>query len=64
MINDIEQIKEYDFFLCFSFQFFHGTIIRTIIRSYYSSMVLLFLKMYVYLVIKSDESLILSFGTT
>ena len=64
MINDIEQIKEYDFFLYLSFQFFHETIIRTIIRSYYSSMVLLLLKMYVYLVIKSDETLILSFGTT
>ena len=64
MINDIEQIKEYDFFLYFSFQFFHEAIIRTIIRSHYSSMVLLLLKMYVYLVIKSDESLILSFGTT
>ena len=64
MINDIEQIKEYDFFLYFSFQFFHETIIRTIIRSYYSSMVLFLLKTYVYLVIKFDETLILSFGTT
>ena len=51
MINDIEQIKEYDFFLYFSFQFFHGTYKRSI-------------RLYVYLIIKSDESLILSFGTT